>query len=232
VAFDGAKYEGKSQKGKDCAAGVEQSANDQAHGIGVYGIEYVFLSVSKMVTEKKWPVLERDQATLEPNSEYSHFLTEVGKKVYGPGTVTSFVVRTYQEQRDRSLCGYFAYLSDGSLSTREVVDAYAQRIMIECSFKNFKERDNRPMDSDDQGVDGERDVTFLAVVLESWIRERTKEKNLNGTYTMRSLLDEIAGIECSFSVDKPKERTYSEITYKAGMILHQMESSYRPNVGR
>jgi hypothetical protein len=53
---------------------------------------------------------------------------------------TSFVVRTDQEQRERSLCGYFAYLSDGSLSAREVVDAYAQRMMIECSFKNFKER--------------------------------------------------------------------------------------------
>jgi hypothetical protein len=60
------------------------------------------------------------------------------------------------------------------------------------------------------------------VVLESWIRERMKEKKLNGTYTMRSLFDEIEGIECSFSADKQKDRTYSEITNKAGMILHQM----------
>jgi hypothetical protein len=29
----GAKDEGKSQKGKDCAAGMEQSTNDQTHGI-------------------------------------------------------------------------------------------------------------------------------------------------------------------------------------------------------
>jgi hypothetical protein len=57
------------------------------------------------------------------------------------------------------------------------------------------------------------------VVLESWIRERMKEQKLNGTYTMRSLFDEIEG---SFSADKPKDRTYSEITNKAGMILHQM----------
>jgi hypothetical protein len=78
------------------------------------------------------------------------------------------------------------------------------------------------MHSDDQGVDGEIYVTFLTVVLESWIRERMKEKKLNATYTMRSLFDEIEGIECSFSADKPKYRTYSEITYKAGMILHQM----------
>jgi len=103
-----------------------------------------------------------------------------------------------------------------------VVDAYAQRMMIECSFKNFKERYSRPMHSDDQGVDGDIYVTFLTVVLESWIRERMKEKKLNGTYTMRSLFDEIAGIECSFSADKPKDRTYSEITNKAGMILYQM----------
>lgn len=166
--------------------------------------------------------LERGHATLEPNSEHSRFFTAVEEKVYGQGTVTSFVVRTDQEQRERSLCGYFAYLSDGSLSTREVVDAYAQRMMIECSFKNFKERYNRPMHSDDQGVDGEIYVTFLTVVLESWIRERMKEKKLNGAYTMRSLFDEIEGIECSFSADKPKDRTYSEITNKAGMILHQM----------
>jgi hypothetical protein len=78
------------------------------------------------------------------------------------------------------------------------------------------------MHSDDQGVDGEIYVTFLTVVLESWIRERMKEQKLNGTYTIRSLFDEIEGIECSFSADKPKDRTYSEITYKAGMILHQM----------
>jgi hypothetical protein len=166
--------------------------------------------------------LERGQATLEPNSEYSRFFTAVEEKVYGQGTVTSFVVRTDQEQRERSLCGYFAYLSDGSLSTREVVDAYAQRMMIECSFKNFKERYNRPMHSDDQGVDGEIYVTFLTVVLESWIRERMKEKKLNEKYTMRSLFDEIEGIECSFCADKPKDRTYSEITNKAGMILYQM----------
>ena len=166
--------------------------------------------------------LERGQATLEPNSEYSRFFTVVEEKVYGQGTVPSFVVKTDQEQRERSLCGYFAYLSDGSLSTREVVDAYAQRMMIECSFKNFKERYNRPMHSDDQGVDGEIYVTFLTVVLESWIRERMKEKKLNEKYTMRSLFDEIEGIECSFSADKPKDRTYSEITNKAGMILYQM----------
>jgi hypothetical protein len=33
AAFDGAKYQGKSQKGKDCAVGVSQSTNDQALGI-------------------------------------------------------------------------------------------------------------------------------------------------------------------------------------------------------
>ncbi|MBW6487387.1 MAG: transposase, partial [Syntrophobacterales bacterium] len=52
--------------------------------------------------------LERGQATLEPNSEYSRLFTAVEEKVYGQGTVTSFVVRTDQEQRERSLCGYFA----------------------------------------------------------------------------------------------------------------------------
>jgi hypothetical protein len=104
-----------------------------------------------------------------------------------------------------------------------VVDACAQRMMIECSFKNFKERYNRPMHSDDQGVAGAIHVTFLTVALESWIRERMKEKKLNASYTIRSLFDEIEGIECSFSAGKPKARTYSEITYKAKMILHQME---------
>lgn len=166
--------------------------------------------------------LEEGKATLDTNSEYNRFFTTVEEKVYGKGTVARFVIRAEHEQRERSLCGYFAYLSDASLSTREVVDAYAQRMMIECSFKNFKERYNRPMHSDDQGVDGEIYVTFLTVVLESWIRERMKQKKLNKTYTMRSLFDEIEGIECSFSADKPKNRAYSEITNKAGTILYQM----------
>jgi hypothetical protein len=60
------------------------------------------------------------------------------------------------------------------------------------------------------------------VVLESWIREQMKKHQLYKTYTMRSLFDEIEGIECSFSSDKPKDRTYSEITSKAGLILYAM----------
>jgi hypothetical protein len=72
-----------------------------------------------------------------PHSEYSRFFTRVEEKVYGQGTVASFTVRTDQEQRERSLCGYFAYLSDGSLGTREVVDAYAQRMMIEPIFRTY-----------------------------------------------------------------------------------------------
>jgi len=166
--------------------------------------------------------LESGKVKLEPKTEYSRFFSAVEKKVYGKGTVTGYVVNTGQEQLERSLCGFFAYLSDGTLSKEAVVDAYAQRMMIECSFKNFKERYNRPMHSDDQGVDGEIYVTFLTVVLESWIRERMKGMGLNRTYTMRSMFDEIEGIECSFPSDKPKSRIYSEITNKAGMILYQM----------
>lgn len=166
--------------------------------------------------------LESGKALLEPRSEYSRFFSAVEKKVYGKGTVVEYVVNADQEQLERSLCGFFAYLSDGSLDKEEVVDAYAQRMMIECSFKNFKERYSRPMHSDDQGVDGEIYVTFLTVVLESWIRERMKEKKLGGKFTMRSLFDEIEGIECSFPSDKPRNRIYSEITSKAGMILYQM----------
>lgn len=159
---------------------------------------------------------------LEPKTEYSRFFSAVQKKVYGKGKVTEYVVNAEQEQLERSLCGFFVYLSDGTLTKEEVVDAYAQRMMIECSFKNFKERYNRPLHSDDQGVDGEIYITFLTVVLESWIRERMKVKKLNRTYTMRSMFDEIEGIECSFPSDKTKNRIYSEITTKAGIILHQM----------
>lgn len=166
--------------------------------------------------------LETGKAKLEPKSEYSRFFEAVKKKVYGKGTVTTYVVKPDQEQKERSLCGFFAYLSDGSLTKEEVVDAYAERMMIECSFKNFKERYNRPLHSDDQGVDGEIYVTFLTVVLESWIRERMKQHGLNKKYTMRSMFDEIEGIECSFPSDKPKSRVFSEITNKAGMILYQM----------
>ncbi len=166
--------------------------------------------------------LESGKVRLEPRSEYSRFFTAVEKKVYGKGSAIEYVVNTDQEQLERSLCGFFAYLSDGTLDTGEVVDAYAQRMMIECSFKNFKERYDRPMHSDDQGVDGEIYVTFLTVLLESWIRERMKETKLNAKFTMRSLFDEIEGIECSFPSDKPKNRIYSEITNKAGMILYQM----------
>lgn len=166
--------------------------------------------------------LETGKVALEPKSEYSRFFEAVRKKVYGKGTVTTYGVKTDQEQLERSLCGFFAYLSDGSLTKEEVVDAYAERMMIECSFKNFKERYNRPLHSDDQGVDGEIYVTFLTVVLESWIRERMKQHGLNKKYTMRSMFDEIEGIECSFPSDTPKNRVYSEITNKAGMILYQM----------
>ncbi len=166
--------------------------------------------------------LETGEASLEPRTEYSRFFEVVEKKVYGKGTVTTYVVKPDQERKERSLCGFFAYLSDGSLIKEEVIDAYAERMMIECSFKNFKERYNRPLHSDDQGVDGEIYVTFLTVVLESWIRERMKQHGLNRKYTMRSLFDEIEGIECSFPSDKPKSRVYSEITNKAGMILYQM----------
>lgn len=172
--------------------------------------------------KKMRSALETGKVSLEPKSEYSRFFEAVKKKVYGKGIVTTYVVNAEQEQLERALCGFFAYLSEGSLMKEEVVDAYAERMMIECSFKNFKERYNRPLHSDDQGVDGEIYVTFLTVVLESWIRERMKMHGLNRTYTMRAMFDEIEGIECSFPSDKPKNRVYSEITNKAGMILYKM----------
>lgn len=172
--------------------------------------------------KKMRTALETGKASLEPRTEYSKFFKAVEKKVYGKGTVTTYVIKRDQEQPQRSFCGFFAYLSEGSLKKEEVVDAYAERMMIECSFKNFKERYNRPLHSDDQGVDGEIYVTFLTVVLESWIRERMKQHGLHRKYTLRSLFDEIEGIECSFHSDKPKSRVYSEITNNAGMILYQM----------
>jgi hypothetical protein len=158
----------------------------------------------------------------DTKSVYSRFFTRKQKKVYGKGIVTVYMVNKAEEQKERDLCGYFAYISDGSIDKTEVVNAYAQRMMIENSFRNFKERYNRPLHSDDQGVDGQIYITFLTVVLESWIREQMKKHQLYKTYTMRSLFDEIEGIECSFSSDKPKDRTYSEITSKAGLILYAM----------
>ncbi len=179
--------------------------------------------LSKKLAQMK-QALESGEKSLDGNvrSEYSRFFIAEEQKVYGKGTITIYTVNKAEEQKERDLCGYFAYLSDGSIDRTEVVNAYAQRMMIENTFKNFKERYNRPLHSDDQGVDGQIYITFLTVVLESWIREQMKKYQLYRTYTMRSLFDEIEGIECSFSSEKPKDRTYSEITNKAGLILYDM----------
>ncbi len=77
------------------------------------------------------------------------FFSAVEKKVYGRRKTTVFTVNKKEEKLEHSQCGYFAYISDGSVDKIDVANTYAQRMMIECSFKNFKERYNRPMHSDD-----------------------------------------------------------------------------------
>ena len=125
--------------------------------------------------------IESGEETIEEGSlsAYSRFFIREEQEVYGKGIITNYTVDKTEEQKERDLCGYFAYISDGSIDKTEVVNAYAQRMMIENVFRNFKERYNSPLHSDDQGgAIVKIHITFLTVVLESWIREQMRNQQL------------------------------------------------------
>jgi transposase len=94
--------------------------------------------------------------------------------------------------------GYFVLLTNQKLSSKEVLELYRNKDVVEKAFNNLKERLNlrRLLVSNEQSLEGKLFVEFIALILMSYIKKQMQDKNLFKTYTIQTLLDKLDVIEC------------------------------------
>ena len=93
--------------------------------------------------------------------------------------------------------GYFALLSNEKMDSIKAIHKYRAKDIIEKSFGNLKERLNmrRTLVSSEQSLDGKLFVSFVGLVLLSYIRNKMHEADLFKQYTIQSLFDTLDVIE-------------------------------------
>jgi len=107
-------------------------------------------------------------------------------------------INTKAVNENRDNYGYFVLLTNQKLSSKEVLELYRNKDVVEKAFNNLKERLNlrRLLVSNEQSLEGKLFVEFIALILMSYIKKQMQDKNLFKTYTIQTLLDKLDVIEC------------------------------------
>lgn len=122
--------------------------------------------------------------------------------------------------------GYFSLISNENLEAREILSIYRQKDVAEKAFHNIKDRlDARRLRvSSKPTMDGKIFVTFVSLVILSYIKNKMSEKELYKKYTTQELLDELDLIE---SYERGNEKLkLAEVTKKQKEIFKYMDIKF------
>lgn len=167
-------------------------------------------SFNKQLVE--WQILaEKDPATFDAQKEAGNYLTREGQ---------SIKVNHDAIKEKKARMGYFALLSNSSLSSSEVLDNYRRKDIVEKAFSDIKDRLNmrRVKVFSNRSLEGKLFVQHLALILIAYIQREMKESQLNKTYTMEDILIHLNRIEGYWD---------EEFGLTIGEILEKQEEIYR-----
>jgi len=94
--------------------------------------------------------------------------------------------------------GYFVLVANGLSDCFEALKIYRNKDVVEKAFSNIKERLNmrRTLVSSEQSLDGKLFVTFVSLILLSYIKKIMQDNNLFKKNTLKSFVDSFDVIEC------------------------------------
>jgi len=118
--------------------------------------------------------------------------------------------------------GYFALISNGIKDSREAIEIYRNKDVIEKAYDDLKNRLSmrRTSVSSEESLDGKLFVQFIALILVSYIKHRMDQENLFKEFTLQGVLDELDVIE-KFTLPK-KAPVIGEVTKKQRILFEKL----------
>ena len=188
---------------------------------------YVFFNEEKAVKEYKefTNYLVRLRTDIENNVE-NESRQEDYRKYFDIKVEKGNIVAIPKEEeieKHTKNYGYFSLISNENLEVSEVLNIYRQKDVAEKAFHNIKDRldTRRVRVSSKPTLDGKIFVTFVSLILLSYIKNQMKRQELYKKYTTQELLDELDIIE-SYEREGEKLRL-GEITKKQREIFEKLE---------
>lgn len=107
-------------------------------------------------------------------------------------------VKTEAVEKAKRYFGYFVLLSNEKMTASEALVIYRNKDVVEKAFGNVKERLNlrRLLVSSEKSLDGKLFVSFIGLILTSYIKKNMEKSGLFKSYTRQSLIDQLDVIEC------------------------------------
>jgi len=110
-------------------------------------------------------------------------------------TKGAFVLKRDREKIEKAIrqMGYVIILSSRSMKGEEIILLYRNKDCVEKCFDNMKNElsTNRLRVHSKEGMDGRLFVSFITLILYSWINKTMREKNLSKKYTIEEVMYEI-----------------------------------------
>ena len=129
-----------------------------------------------------------------------------------------FVLRRDKERIERSIkqMGYVVMLSTRSMKAKEILLLYRNKDCVEKSFDNMKNElsSNRLRVHSRESMEGRLFISFLSLILYSFIHNIMREKNMVKKYTIEEVLYEIKKLKIIKLENKRKILTEISKTQK------------------
>jgi len=135
-----------------------------------------------------------------------------------PKRGTQVEVKTDTVAREKRCLGFFALISNETMTAIEALDLYRNKDVIEKAFGNLKERLNmrRALVSSEESLEGKLFVEFVALIYLSELQKRMRQGKLFEQHTLQGVLDELDLVEC---IQPPGKRLQSaEVTSKQSKL--------------
>ena len=115
-----------------------------------------------------------------------------------PKRGTKVTVKNNIIAKEKRYFGFFALLSNETMTSIEALEIYRNKDLVEKAFGNLKERLNmrRVLVSSEESLNGKLFIEFIALIYLSYIKKKMQEKSLFKEYTLQGILDELDIIEC------------------------------------
>ena len=125
-----------------------------------------------------------------------------------------YVLRRDKERIEKAIkqMGYVVILSSRSLAPREIILLYRNKDCVEKCFDNMKNElsTNRLRVHSAESMEGRLFITFLTLILSSWIHKIMREKGLSKKYTIEEVMYELKKLKMIELLNQ--RRVLTEIT--------------------
>jgi hypothetical protein len=94
--------------------------------------------------------------------------------------------------------GFFALISNQRMDAITALEVYRTKDVVEKAFGNVKDRMNmrRMLTSSERSLEGKLFVSFVGLILLSYLKKQMQDTRLFETYTMNQVFDTLDVIEC------------------------------------